>query len=84
MKIIRMNHLKDDLGTKTSAFFDIQTNDGIVIKGFKLINGTNGMFMASPNDKGKDGKYYDSVILPKEMKSDIEKMALEEYKNSKN
>lgn len=78
MKIVRMNHLKNSAG-KTAAFFDIQTDDGITIKGFKVVNGANGLFVSSPNEKGKDGKYYDSVILPKEMKEGLEKIALEEY-----
>ncbi|MFI5236817.1 MAG: septation protein SpoVG family protein [Ignavibacteriales bacterium] len=79
MKIIRMNPLKSDGGGKTAAFFDIQTNDGITIKGFRLVNGSSGMFMSSPDQKGKDGKYYETVILPKEMKSELEKLALEEF-----
>jgi stage V sporulation protein G len=81
MKIIRMNPLKSDGGGKTVAFFDIQTNDGITIKGFRLVNGSNGLFMSAPDQKGKDGKYYENVILPKEMKSELEKIALEEYNN---
>ena len=84
MKIIRMNPLKSDGGGKTAAFFDIQTDDGITIKGFRLVNGSNGLFMSAPDQKGKDGKYYENVILPKEMKSELEKIALEEYnKNNK-
>jgi stage V sporulation protein G len=77
-----MNPLKNDSGGKTAAFFDIETNDGIAIKGFRLVNGSNGLFMSSPDQKGKDGKYYETVILPKEMKSDLEKMALDEFKKS--
>jgi stage V sporulation protein G len=79
-----MNPLKSDGSGKTAAFFDIQTNDGITIKGFRLVNGSNGLFMSAPDQKGKDGKYYETVTLPKEMKSELEKMALEEYnKNNK-
>ena len=81
MKITRITPLKNDSGGKTKAFFDIQTNDGIIIKGFRIVNGSNGLFVSAPNEKGKDGKYYDNVILPKEMKSEVEKMALEEYSN---
>jgi stage V sporulation protein G len=84
MKIIRMNPLKSDGSGKTAAFLDIQTNDGIVIKGFRLINGSNGLFLSSPDQKGKDGKYYETVTLPKEMKSELEKMALEEYNKNSN
>ncbi len=79
MKIVRMNPLKSDGSGKTAAFFDIQTNDGIIIKGFRLINGSNGLFLSSPDQKGKDGKYYETVTLPKEMKGELEKMAIEEF-----
>jgi stage V sporulation protein G len=84
MKIIRLNPLKSDGSGKTAAFFDIQTNDGITIKGFRLVNGSNGLFMSAPDQKGKDGKYYETVILPKEMKSELEKMAIEEYNSKAN
>ncbi|RPI73066.1 MAG: hypothetical protein EHM47_06870 [Ignavibacteriales bacterium] len=83
MKIVRMNHIKSNSGGKTAAFFDIQTNDGITIKGFKVVNGSNGLFVSSPNEKGKDGKYYETVILPKEMKDSLEKLAVDEYNKSK-
>jgi stage V sporulation protein G len=78
-----MNHLKSNSGGKTAAFFDIQTDDGITIKGFKIVNGSNGLFVSSPNEKGKDGKYYETVILPKDMKDNLEKLALEEYDKTK-
>jgi DNA-binding cell septation regulator SpoVG len=81
MKIIRMNPLKNDSNSKTAAFFDVQTGDGITIKGFRLVNGSNGLFLSSPDQKGKDGKYYETVILPKELKSELEKMAIGEFNN---
>jgi stage V sporulation protein G len=83
MKIVRMNHLKSNSGGKTAAFFDIQTDDGITIKGFKVVNGSNGLFVSSPNEKGKDGKYYETVILPKEIKDNVEKIAMDEYDRTK-
>ena len=79
MKITRMNPLPQNGGGKLAAFFDVQTDDGIVIKGFRLINGPNGKFISPPSDKGKDGRYYDSVILPKDMKVNLQKIALDEY-----
>lgn len=83
MKIIRMNKLDNSSGSKTSAYFDFETPDGIVIKGFRLVNGSNGLFVSAPTEKGKDGKYYDKVLLPKEMKESLEQVAIEEYnKNS--
>ncbi len=79
MKIVRMVPLEKKNGGKMAAFFDIETPDEIVIKGFRLVDSTNGLFISPPNDKGKDGKYYDSVILPQKMKSSLQKMAIEEY-----
>jgi stage V sporulation protein G len=79
MKIVRMNKLEAKPNGKTAAFLDIQTNDEILIKGFKLMDGQNGLFLAVPSQKGKDGKYYDSVVLPKEMKTELEKMAKEQF-----
>ena len=82
MKIVRMNPLKSEGSGKTAAFLDIQTSDEIIIKGFRLINGSNGLFLSSPDQKGKDGKYYETVTLPKEMKGELEKMAIEEFNKS--
>jgi stage V sporulation protein G len=77
MKIARMNSFQGN--SKTVAFFDIQTEEGIIVKGFRIVNGANGLFVSAPNEKGKDDKYYDSVIIPKEMKDTLDKLALEEY-----
>lgn len=76
MKIVRINKLNSG---KSVAFVDIETNDGIIIKGFRLVNGNQGMFLASPDEKGKDGKYYETVIVPKEIKAELEKLAIIEY-----
>jgi stage V sporulation protein G len=83
MKIVRMNFLDSNSKSKTAAFFDFQTPDGIIIKGFRIVNGSNGLFIAAPDSKGKDGKYYESVILPKDLKKKLEKLALDEYNKSK-
>ena len=79
MKIVRMNPLQNGNGGKTLAFFDIQTDDEIIIKGFRVVNGSNGLFISAPSDKGKDGNYYDNIILPKEMRETLQKMAIDEY-----
>ncbi len=79
MTITRMTPLQDGNG-KLLAFFDVQTNDGIVIKGFRLFNGSKGMFISAPADKGKDGKYYESVLLPRDLTDTLQKIAIEKYK----
>lgn len=77
MRISRINKVE---GGKTVAFVDIETDDGIIIKGFRLVNGQNGLFLASPDEKGKDGNYYETVIVPREIKQKMEKLAVEEYR----
>lgn len=82
MKIVRISPLRNSNNSKTVAFLDIQTEEGIVIKGFRLVNGSNGLFLSAPNEKGKDGKYYDSVVIPKEMKEELQTQAIDEYNRS--
>jgi DNA-binding cell septation regulator SpoVG len=64
---------------KIRAFFDLQTEDGFTIKGFKLIEGINGLFVGYPSQKGSDEEYHDTVWADKELRSEVEKLALEHY-----
>lgn len=74
-----MNKLDSNTAGKVAAFLDLQTNDGIILKGFRLVDGSNGLFLSAPDQKGKDGKYYENVILPKELKEEAEQLAISEY-----
>jgi len=76
MKIERMN--KGSWG-KVRAFFDLTTSEGFVIKGFKIIEGINGLFVSMPSQKSNDGEYYDSVFATKELRDELNKMALDNY-----
>jgi stage V sporulation protein G len=81
MKISRMNPF--DGSSKTVAFFDVETEEGINIKGFTLVEGTNGLFVGVPSAKGKDDKYYDRVYIPKELKEQLTDMAISMYNETK-
>ena len=76
MKIERMN--KGSWG-KVRAFFDLTTSEGFVIKGFKIIEGINGLFVSMPSQKSNDGEYYDSVFATKELRDELNQMALDNY-----
>ena len=78
MKIARMT--KGDWG-KIKAFFDLDLN-GIIIKGFKLIDAGNGLFVGSPSVKNKEGKYDPSVIVPKEKQPELQELATKYYKEN--
>ena len=47
---------------KVRAFFDLTTEEGFIIKGFRLVEGINGLFVSMPSQKGQDGEYYDTVL----------------------
>lgn len=83
MKIARLNIYNGKSESKILAHCDVETSEGIVIKNFRLINGPSGIFLASPNLKGKDGKYYDTVYFPKDLKNEIQTIAIEEYNKQK-
>ena len=79
MKIGRMN--KGSWG-KIKAFFDLQTEDGFTIKGFKMVEGTNGMFVGFPSQKNKDDEYHDTVWADKDVKDQVTELAKKEYESS--
>ena len=64
---------------KVRAFFDIQTDDGFIIKGLRLVEGVNGKFLAMPSAKGQDGLFYDIVLADKELKEKVLEISLKEY-----
>ena len=65
---------------KVRAFFDLLTQEGISIKGFKLIEGNDGMFVGFPSAKGKDEEYYPTVFTEdKILKQNINKLAVDTY-----
>ena len=76
MKIERMN--KGNWG-KVWAFFDLQTDEGFTIKGFKLVEGINGLFVGFPSQKGSDDEYHDTVWAERNLKEELSQLAIKEY-----
>ena len=76
MKIERMN--KGTWG-KLRAFFDVQTDEGFTIKGFKIVEGINGLFVSPPSQKGKDDEYYDTVFIAPELREELNHTAIQHY-----
>jgi len=76
MKVSRMN--KMEMG-KLRAFFDLETEEGFNMKGFKLIEGANGVFVGFPSQKNKDGEYNDTIFADKTLKQKVNQLAVAEY-----
>jgi len=64
---------------KIKAFFDLRTEEGFVIKGFKLVQGINGLFVGNPSQKGKDDEYFDTIYAERELKDELSQMAIDHY-----
>jgi len=64
---------------KIRAFFDLQTEEGFTIKGFKLVEGINGLFVGFPSQKGNDDEYRDTVWADRDLKDQLAQLAIKEY-----
>tara|TARA_B100000945_G_scaffold320799_1_gene332160 strand:+ start:6068 stop:6427 length:360 start_codon:yes stop_codon:yes gene_type:complete len=64
---------------KVRAFFDLTTDEGFIIKGFRLVEGINGLFVSMPSQKGQDGEYYDTVLADRVLRDKISQKAIQEY-----
>ena len=64
---------------KIRAFFDLQTEEGFTIKGFKLVEGINGLFVGFPSQKGSDDEYHDTVWADRDIKEQVNQLAIKTY-----
>ena len=69
MEVTKFTKTNDSGNLK--GFLTIKTSEGFEMKGFKFMDGQNGLWVASPSRKGKDDdgndKWYDIVWIPKEL-----------------
>tara|TARA_Y100000593_G_C4122824_1_gene243557 strand:+ start:96 stop:422 length:327 start_codon:yes stop_codon:yes gene_type:complete len=63
---------------KLRAFFDLEVG-GFTIKGFKIVEGSNGLFVSMPSQKNEEGEYNDIVWTDKDTRSKLNEVALEAY-----
>lgn len=72
--------VKSKTAGNLKASVDLTFNNLLVCKGFKVIEGSSGLFVAKPTSKGSDDKYYDQVyVLSKSEWDEIADIILEEY-----
>lgn len=66
---------------KIRATVDVQTSEGFIIRGFKVVEGDNGLFVAMPSEKTRTGKYVDLVrIDDRSLKEMLEAVVLDAYR----
>lgn len=59
IKVRRMFKFENSGALK--AFVDIDINDVLVVKGLRVVEGKNGLFVSMPQSQGKDSRWYDSI-----------------------
>lgn len=65
--------------SKLKAFVDVSLG-GVVVKGLRIVNGTNGLFVSMPRHQGKDGKWYSTVYpTSKEIQKQLSDLVLAAY-----
>lgn len=77
LKVIRFHRF--DGNSKTKAFADIAIGD-FIIKGLRVVEGKKGLFLAMPQEKSKDGKWY-SLFYPatEEARTSLSDLVLAAY-----
>jgi stage V sporulation protein G len=69
---------------KLKAFANVTFDDAFVVRGLKVINGTNGYFVSMPSRKRPDGTYQDIAHpINNEMRRMIEDAVLGEYEKAR-
>ena len=78
IEIVRMTKLDGDSNIK--AFCDISLFDSVILKGFRVMTGSNGDFVSPPREQGKDGNWYSTVYFTSEsVKKAIQDTVLNAY-----
>jgi len=77
---IQVNRIyKVDGDSKLKAFVDV-TWGGIILKGLRVVDGSNGLFVSMPRHQGKDGKWYNTVYpTNKEIQKHLSDLVLAAY-----
>ncbi len=77
LEVVRLYRFEGE--SKVKAFVDIAIGD-FIIKGLRILQGQKGLFLAMPQEKAKDGKWYNS-FYPKteEARSTLNEVVLAAY-----
>jgi stage V sporulation protein G len=77
LQVVRLHRFEGD--SKTKAFADISIGH-FVVKGLRVVEGKKGLFLAMPQEKSKDGKWYDTFFpATKEAREVLNDLVLNAY-----
>lgn len=77
LKVVRLHRF--DGNSKTKAFVDVAVGD-FVVKGLRVVQGKEGIFLSMPQEKSKDGKWYDTFYpATEEARKELSSIILAAY-----
>jgi len=77
LKVVRLHRFEGE--SKIKAFVDIGIGD-FVVKGLRILDGKKGLFLAMPQEKAKDGKWYNSFFpVTEEARQSLSELVLAAY-----
>ncbi|MCK4852139.1 MAG: SpoVG family protein [Candidatus Omnitrophica bacterium] len=78
VKVERMHPLEGDGATK--AFCDLMILDSFIVKGLRIVEGKDGLFVSMPREQGRDGKWYDTFYpVSTEFRKGLQTLILDHY-----
>ncbi|MBL7085124.1 MAG: septation protein SpoVG family protein [Candidatus Omnitrophica bacterium] len=78
-KVARLHRFNGE-GT-TKAICDVAIAEEFLVKGFRVVEGKNGLFVSAPRESGKDGKWYNSAFpLTAQTREALNEAVLSAYK----
>lgn len=65
------------------AYADITLNDILIVKGVRIVDSKNGLFMSMPQNKGKDNRWFDIVYpVTPEARDALQTQVLKAYREA--
>jgi stage V sporulation protein G len=78
IEVVRLFRMSNDGPVK--AFADIQIDEDYIVKGFKIVEGKDGLFVGMPSEAGKNGKWFNTFLpLNDQAKARIEEAIMQAY-----
>ena len=69
-----------DNGSSLKAFADVIINGQVLVKGVRVLEGRNGLWIAMPSAQSKDNKWHETVsLLDEEAKQELQETVLEAF-----
>ena len=78
IEVIRIHRFDNDGPIK--AFCDVQFNEEFIVKGFKVVEGNEGLFIGYPSQVSSSGKWFNTFMpIDPDFKTRLEKVVIQAY-----